>query len=71
MFNFLDSCLYAFASDDFVAKDFQLLSIAVPGVEASTAAAPAAAGAAAAGGGADASSGGAAAAGGFSIRVIA
>lgn len=33
MFNFLDSCLFAFASDDFIARDFRVLSLVAPGVE--------------------------------------
>lgn len=31
LYNFLDACLYAFASDDFVARYMRLLSIAAPG----------------------------------------
>jgi hypothetical protein len=30
LFNFLDACLYAFASDDFVAKDMRALKLYVP-----------------------------------------
>lgn len=30
LFNFLDACLYAFASDDFVAKDMRALELTAP-----------------------------------------
>ena len=33
MFNFLDACLYAFASTDLIVKDFALLALRAPGVE--------------------------------------
>lgn len=33
MFNFLDACLYAFASGELIVKDFALLQLAVPGVD--------------------------------------
>ena len=32
LFNFLDACLYAFASDDFVAKDMRAISLRVADV---------------------------------------
>jgi len=43
LFNFLDACLYAFASEDFVAKDMRALELTLPSAEEATAAAPAAA----------------------------
>ena len=32
-FNFMDACLYMFASEYVVAKDFRLVSLVAPGVE--------------------------------------
>ena len=43
LYNFLDACLYAFTSEDFIAKDFALLEMLAPGVSAEAAAAAVAA----------------------------
>ena len=51
LYNFLDACLYAFTSDDFICKDFVLLEIVAPGVTAEEAAVAAATCAAPAGAG--------------------
>ena len=41
LFNFLDACLYAFASEDFVAKDMRALELTLPsGAAAAAAQAP-------------------------------
>ena len=40
LFNFLDACLYAFASEDFVAKDMRALELTLPSGAAAAEKAP-------------------------------